>query len=181
MEQQNLGRLLIKVLGIIVIAYALIGLPQNVVTVIGMLSLGRSTGVPRLTEAIEMPQFWGQILIPFIVYLAMGLWLFWWGGRTVDRVAARDKNEIIPSALHGLDELAVFILGLYFFAEGIVDITRWTTTEFAYDASSHSQFGSSVWVGNFGTLGSGGMRLLIGVFLTFGCRIVAALRRHPLH
>ena len=76
MDQRGIGRLLVKITGLVVICYALIGLPQNFVTVMGMLSFGGTRGVPGITEAIALPQFWGMSFGPFIIYLAIGLGLF---------------------------------------------------------------------------------------------------------
>jgi hypothetical protein len=173
MHQNELARLLLKITGVVVIAYALIGLPQNMVLVLGMLP-----ALPGFWQAVATPQFWGMSFAPFIIYLAIGLFLFLWSGKIADRIVVPVQESVSDAKdFQALEEIAICVLGLYFLAEGLSDAARWAGTEFSEMVRTHRSFGESVWLVGFGFIGSAIVRLFIGIALLLGRRGFIALRR----
>lgn len=178
MHQQEIARMLVKILGLVVVAYALIGLPQDIVLTIGMLGFGRGTGVPSLATAIRMPQFWGMSFAPFVIYVVIGLSLFWWSGRIVDHIVIRTQPNATDSTdYRTFEEIAIAVLGAYFLAEGLADMARWAGAELGDAIRNHRAFGQYIWSAQFGIISGGGMRIIIGVVLTIGSRGFVAFRR----
>ncbi len=168
MDQRDLARLLVKIASLVIMAYALIGLPQNMVTVIGLLSFGRATGTPSLGDALEMPQFWGMSFVPFAIYLAIGLGLFVGGGRIVDGFvpAVRSRPDGEGASPRALEEIAVFILGLYFFGQGLADMAPWLADVVSFLNRAQVSL-----------VATPTMKVIIGIVLMFRCREVVKLRR----
>jgi hypothetical protein len=63
---------------------------------------------------------------PFIIYLAIGVGLLFWGERLVETFIVRSSDEAaVPADFRPIEEVAIAVLGLYFLAEGLADLSHW--------------------------------------------------------
>src|SRR5712691_4161881 len=103
MDQRDLARILVRIVGLIFISYAVIALPSNVLATIGLVK-----------QKIGQPELWAISIAPFI-YLVVGLGLFSWSRQLADRIVGPRGSPISsPTRLHVSEEIAAAIVGLYF-------------------------------------------------------------------
>lgn len=179
MDQRDLARMLVKIAGLVIVVYAVIGLPQNIVTVVAMLSFSNHTGLPSIGQAIAMPQFWGMSFTPFAIYLAIGLGLIWWSGKISDRVIVPPDAKNAPGSAdyRGLEEAAVAVLGAYLCAEGVADAARLAGTAFGEATQQHMHIDAYLWGWQVGTVVGALTRIVLGAALMAGSRAFVAFRR----
>jgi hypothetical protein len=172
MDEQALARLLLRMAGLVIVIYALVGLPGNVVTVLGFLSSSHGRELPSFGQALTDPRFWGMSFAPSAIYLATGLSLFRWSGRLVNFVVLRhtEKHAHDAADYQAIEEIAVSVLGAYLCAEGLVEIARWAAVEFTERIITF-------WLTEGAILLSGAVYIVIGIMLLFWCRGFVALRR----
>lgn len=179
MHQHDLARMLVKIAGLVIVVFAVIGLPQNIVTVVAVLSFSNRAGLPSLGQAIAMPQFWGMSFAPFAAYLAIGLGLIWWSGTISDRVIVRRDPKDIPGSAdyRGLEEAAVAVLGAYLCADGLADAARWVGAAGGQALQQHLPIARYLWGWQVGTAIGALMRIVLGAALMAGNQGFVAFRR----
>jgi hypothetical protein len=176
MDQRELARLLIKVAGLLVAVYALVILPYQITSVIGLLHQNASRD---LWETIKLPSFWGMTISPAAISLALGLGLFFGSGRIVNHYVVTGPSDADAKAhqLQSLEEVAVAVLGLYLMVNGFIDAVRFVAL-LLYDATTlRNSFGEILASQNLDWMVSTAARLVIGIALMLRGHALVALRR----
>jgi hypothetical protein len=116
MSQTDLSRVLVKVAGLLLSVYALALLPYQALSAVAIVHTDAaewSTGQQSLAVAVTVT--------PTVINLALGLILFWCGGRIVNRhlpIEKEDRNTM-ASSLRGLEDVAIAVVGAYLLADGL--------------------------------------------------------------
>ena len=119
MDQRELARLLIKIAGVVIAVWGISTLPYQATNVTFWLN-------QPIERAILLPQFWALTVVPGAICIAIGASLFLSGGSLAKRLVP--KSERSPpeakSDWEQLEQVAVAVLGLYFVADSLSDLTQ---------------------------------------------------------
>ena len=173
----DLARLLVKLAGLIVIVWTLIGLPSSIGLVLA--TLDAHTRIP-LSEIVTMS------IVPSSLSFIAGLVMFWGAGPVVDRFL------IIPVAESGgsggadgfkaIEEIALTVLGFYILVDGLGEgVYYWGEFEmFATFAGVRPADLIAMSPKDYAGIAAAISRVIFGIALIFFSRGFSTLRRRIL-
>jgi hypothetical protein len=165
-----LARLLVKVAALVIIAAALMELPQTILRLI--------EGTRR-TAGLESV---GLAFTPVSVSLLGGLAMFLWAGPIVDRtlVSGPAEKDAEAADLSGFEEIALTVLGVYVLTAGLAELVYyWAQWGPYYDLVIDDR-APRIAPRQFAGLLAGATRILIGVILVLFSRGFVAFKRRLL-
>jgi hypothetical protein len=173
---RDVARLLVKLAGLIVIAWTLIGLPGSLER--ALVSLGKSPVDPVLLITLA--------LAPAAVSLVGGLAMFWGSGLVVDRaLLAPGRRTGEPAAvidLRALEEIAFSVIGVIVLVDGLAEcVYYWAKLDLFYRyIAMRAYVDRPIPQTEFAGISAGVTRVLLGLALIFLSRGLVTLRRRVL-
>jgi hypothetical protein len=122
---RDLSRILAKVIGVLLVATTLVGLPAMVLGLIGLLRAENGGAAFPVGQKVLWCVYG---LAPSAFYLAMGAGLIFGSGRIVDRfaIAPRPQRQSADAFDRmALERLLVAIVGLFLLVDGMARLIGW--------------------------------------------------------
>ncbi len=125
--RRDLTRLFMKVFGLLILLSTAIGLPTTIYRFQLEMQVWAAARVVYDLSSIVMAvtyQFG-----PSAIYAVLGLILFWWSGRIVDRASLAphdDASPVAPADFKSIEVSLVTVIGFYFLADGFAEFCRFS-------------------------------------------------------
>jgi hypothetical protein len=170
MDQRDLARLLVKITGLFIMAYALVLLPYHAGATLPFLQRPNAHSDWANLGLFEVA---GIIIVPALIAIGAGLCLFLGSGRIVNRYlipGGQDRPVQTPD-LAGIEEVAVAVLGFYFLVDGLGNAVIYATQAISFTLQT-----GQWWPIPLSAFGAG-MKLIIGIALMLRSHVFVAIRR----
>jgi hypothetical protein len=170
MDQRDLARLLVKITGLLIMAYTLVLLPYHAAATLPFL---QRPNVRSDWADLGLLEVAGIIIVPALIAIGVGLCLFLGSGRIVNRylIPGGQDRPIQATDLRGVEEVAVAVLGFYFLADGLGDTVTYATQAISFTLQSGHGWPIPL------TALAAGMKLVIGIALMLRSQVFVAVRR----
>lgn len=128
LDRRDVARLLLKAAGLLIALHALIALPISATLLVSQLEgfggFSQRTGASESMPAVAYLSFSHAGYL--VVYIAVGLCLFFGSGRIADRlpIAAGKGTHTGAADFSALEAMLYAVMGVYFLTLGVVDILR---------------------------------------------------------
>ncbi len=170
MNHRDLARLLVKIAALVIIASALIDLPDSLARL-----WVRGAGGKTALEIL------GASFAPVSISIIAGLVMFWWAGPLVDRTLVKPlaENPVGNFDLRAFEEMAVTLLGLYVVTAGLGEVAYYGG-KWLVDIDLEKRRGLTetfILPADLGGLFAGVTRVVFGIVLVLCSRGFVAFKR----
>ncbi len=173
MDQRGFALLLVRMAGLLIVAFGFLNLP--LLAAEELRSLSRS--LTGHWDSRALIQFLGFTLAPSVISMVFGLIVFRSSERIVGRFFASAKAETSDGTvdLTAIEEVGVAILGFYFLADGLTFAIRDLTSASILRLQDRdwALVPNSIFLDLF----SDAIRMVIGIGFLWGSRTIVAARR----
>jgi len=185
LTRRDLTGLFVKFFGVIVLLSAVIPLPIQIYALVSTLhGLHQNSLVFGEVKSgytwLTIELIGTSLFVPLAVKATAGLGLIWWSGRIADKVSLTPgKDQIVEAPdLRNIEVALVAVLGLYFIADGLAELFRWSLSlVFRFLANGSLLV---AWEENIPFLVETLVKLTIGILLLLG-RGGSVAMRHRAH
>jgi hypothetical protein len=157
------ARLLVKIAGVIMVVNALVGLPAAMYGFIIHLSLLEREGGSLSAGALFL--LVAARLGSSIISAVVGVGLFLWRRRVLVGNERDEHAPIEAEGLHALEAILIAVLGIYFFADGLIEIIRAVASELLNVVVHAVPWQALLRANLFVFYGAGIMKVILGTLL----------------